>query len=167
MTNGPIPSERNKQYELHDEWRLTVGTRDGATIEMAERAGEDNFFLFGLNVEQVENSRGCYAPHWHDKNGPETRAALDLVFSDYCGRNQPGIFAPLRDKLLDTRRTLHAPGRPRLLLPASERDHRFVLRSGRVGPQSNPESGELGEVFKRPHPCRVHSRHLEEPCPIP
>jgi len=100
MTNGPIRSERNKQYKLHDEWRLKVGTRDGATIEMAEGAGEDNFFLFGLNVEDVENSRGCYASHWHDKNEPETRAALDLAFSDYCSRNQPGIFAPLRDKLL-------------------------------------------------------------------
>jgi starch phosphorylase len=79
---------------------LTVGTRDGATIEMAEEAGEDNLFLFGLTVEQVENSRAWYNPHWHYENEPETRAALDLIFSDYFSRNEPGVFAPLHDMLL-------------------------------------------------------------------
>jgi starch phosphorylase len=79
---------------------LTVGTRDGATIEMAEEAGEDNFFLFGLTAEQVAGSRGWYNPHWHYENEPETRAALDLIFSDHFSRNEPGVFAPLRDTLL-------------------------------------------------------------------
>src|SRR5499426_2196099 len=79
---------------------LTLGTRDGATIEMAEEAGDENFFLFGLTAEQVAGSRGWYDPQWHYDNQPEVRAALDLLFSDHFSRNEPGIFAPLRDTLL-------------------------------------------------------------------
>jgi starch phosphorylase len=79
---------------------LTIGTRDGATIEMAEEAGEDNFFLFGLTAQQVADSRGWYSPWWHYEHEPETRAALDLLFSDHFSRYEPGIFAPIRDTLL-------------------------------------------------------------------
>jgi starch phosphorylase len=79
---------------------LTIGTRDGATIEMAQEAGEENFFLFGLTAEQVAGSRGWYNPRWHYDNQPELRAALDLIFSDHFSGNEPGIFAPLRDTLL-------------------------------------------------------------------
>jgi glycogen phosphorylase len=79
---------------------LTIGTRDGATIEMAEAAGEENFFLFGLTAEQVAASRSWYSPQWHYDHEPETRAALDLIFSDHFSRNEPGVFEPLRETLL-------------------------------------------------------------------
>ena len=79
---------------------LTIGTRDGATIEMAEEGGEENFFLFGLTAEQVAGSRGWYSPRWHYENEPETRAALDLIFSDHFSRFEPGVFEPLRETLL-------------------------------------------------------------------
>jgi len=79
---------------------LTIGTRDGATIEMAEEAGEENFFLFGLTAAQVAESRSWYNPHWHYDNEPETRAALDMIFSNHFNSNEPGIFEPLRDALL-------------------------------------------------------------------
>jgi glycogen phosphorylase len=80
---------------------LTIGTRDGATIEMAAEAGEENFFLFGLTAAEVEDHRGWYNPHWHYEHDPETRAALDLIFSGYFNRGEPGIFDPIRETLLD------------------------------------------------------------------
>jgi starch phosphorylase len=80
---------------------LTVGTRDGATIEMAEEAGEENFFLFGLTADQVADSRGWYSPRWHYENELETRQALDLIFNDHFSRDEPGLFAPIRETLLD------------------------------------------------------------------
>jgi glycogen phosphorylase len=79
---------------------LTIGTHDGATIEMAQEAGEENFFLFGLTAEQVADSRSWYNPRWHYENEPETRAALDLIFSNHFSVHEPGIFEPLRDVLL-------------------------------------------------------------------
>jgi starch phosphorylase len=79
---------------------LTIGTRDGATIEMAEEGGEENFFLFGLTAEQVAGGRSWYSPRWHYDHEPETRAALDLIFSNHFSENEAGAFEPLRDVLL-------------------------------------------------------------------
>jgi starch phosphorylase len=79
---------------------LTIGTRDGATIEMADAAGEENLFLFGLTAEQVAGSRNWYSPRWHYDNEPETRATLDLAFSDQFIVHERGTFDLLRDSLM-------------------------------------------------------------------
>jgi starch phosphorylase len=79
---------------------LTLGTRDGATIEMAREAGEENFFLFGLTAQQVASSRGWYTPGWHYQKEPETHAALDTLFSSELTGGQQGVFEALRASLL-------------------------------------------------------------------
>ena len=79
---------------------LTIGTRDGATIEMAAAAGEENFFLFGLSAEEVAASRGTYNPQWHYDNDPEISAALDLIAGNHFSPNEPDVFAPIVDVLL-------------------------------------------------------------------
>ena len=79
---------------------LTLGTLDGANVEMAEEAGPENLFVFGLNADQVAGSQSWYNPQWHYDNEPETRAALDLIFSGFFNRNEPGAFDPLRETLL-------------------------------------------------------------------
>jgi starch phosphorylase len=80
---------------------LTIGTRDGATIEMAEEAGEENFFLFGLTAQQVADGENSYDPRWHYEHEPETREALDLIVSDHFSPQDRGVFGPVRRALLD------------------------------------------------------------------
>ena len=140
---------------------LTIGTRDGATIEMAEEAGEENFFLFGLTAQQVADSRGYYSPQWHYDNEPETRAALDLIFSDHFSRHEPGVFAPLRDTLLT-----HGDHYMHLadLAAYLEADRRLVERYAdprRLGAPGHLERRGFRKILERPHHCRVRGRHLE------
>ena len=79
---------------------LTIGTRDGATIEMAAAAGEENFFLFGLSADEVAHSRGRHDPRSYYDNDPETRAALDLIAANHFSQTEPGVFAPILDVLI-------------------------------------------------------------------
>jgi starch phosphorylase len=78
---------------------LTMGTRDGATIEMASEAGEENFFLFGLTAEEVAASRGGYDPRWYYEHDAETRAALDLLACGHFAGGDTNLFAPLYNTL--------------------------------------------------------------------
>jgi starch phosphorylase len=75
---------------------LTVGTRDGATVEIGEEAGEDNLFLFGLSAAEVAGSRGWYDPRWHYEHQPEVRQAVDLLFST----GDAAELAPVKQRLM-------------------------------------------------------------------
>jgi starch phosphorylase len=86
---------------------LTMGTRDGATIEMAAEAGEENFLLFGLTAQQVTDSSGWYDPRWHYDHDPETRAALDLIAAGHFSSSDRGLFRPLYDVLMHGDRYMH------------------------------------------------------------
>ena len=80
---------------------LTIGTYDGATIEMAESAGAENLFLFGLSAQQVLETRYWYNPRWHYDNDPEARLALDLIRSGEFDDGDQGVFEPLLHLLLE------------------------------------------------------------------
>ncbi|PWU12029.1 MAG: glycogen phosphorylase [Verrucomicrobia bacterium] len=81
---------------------LTIGTLDGATVEMQEEVGEENIFLFGLKVDEVAAllEKG-YCPEEYYRNDEELRAVVDWVGSNYFTSNEPpGTLAPLRDNLI-------------------------------------------------------------------
>jgi starch phosphorylase len=80
---------------------LTIGTLDGANVEIREEVGAENFFLFGLNAEQVQQlSRTGYRPGEHYEQNAGLRAVLDFIGSGALSPTEPGLFRPLVDNLL-------------------------------------------------------------------
>ena len=80
---------------------LTIGTLDGANVEIRQEVGAENFFLFGLTVEEVLalKARG-YDPGEYIRRSPELREAISLIESGAFGRGDRSLFAPLTGSLL-------------------------------------------------------------------
>ena len=74
---------------------ITIGTLDGANIEIREQVGEDNFFLFGLTAEEVESQRQNYDPARIIAGDPDLRRVIWLLESSYFNQFEPGIFDPI------------------------------------------------------------------------
>jgi starch phosphorylase len=80
---------------------LTIGTLDGANVEIREEVGDDNFFLFGLTAEEVERvKRDGYRPADRLEGDDELREALDLVASGHFAGGDREVFRPLVENLL-------------------------------------------------------------------
>jgi starch phosphorylase len=80
---------------------LTIGTLDGANVEIREAVGGENFFLFGLTAEQVEASRRAgYQPRYHYDRHADLREALDQIGSGFFSPGDRGLFAPIVESLL-------------------------------------------------------------------
>jgi starch phosphorylase len=80
---------------------LTIGTLDGANVEIREEVGADNFFLFGLNAEEVERTvADGYRPQDIYAGNPELKGVIDLLGSGLFSHGDRGVFQPLIDNLL-------------------------------------------------------------------
>ncbi len=80
---------------------LTIGTLDGANVEIREEVGAENFFLFGLKADEVADvKRQGYDPHAYYLNSPDLKEAVDLIASGHFSAGDKGLFAPLVDSLL-------------------------------------------------------------------
>jgi starch phosphorylase len=71
---------------------VTIGTLDGANVEIREAVGADNFFLFGHTVEEIEALRGQYDPQAIINGDPDFRRVMDLLESGHFNHFEPGIF---------------------------------------------------------------------------
>lgn len=81
---------------------LTIGTLDGANVEIREEVGSENFFLFGLTAEQVEmvKARG-YHPREHYEQNPMLRDVIDFIASGELARGDSDLFRPIVENLLN------------------------------------------------------------------
>jgi glycogen phosphorylase len=81
---------------------LTIGTLDGANIEIREEVGAENFFLFGLTTEEVYATISSgYNPWLYYQNNLELKTAIDCIASGYFSNGNPNLFKPLVDSLLN------------------------------------------------------------------
>ena len=80
---------------------LTIGTRDGANIEISEEVGEEHMFLFGLSASEVAGSQGWYDPKWHLDHEPRVRAAVDFLLGETFAWKDPGVFSRLEHMLVE------------------------------------------------------------------
>ncbi len=80
---------------------LTIGTLDGANVEIRQAVGQQNFFLFGLNAHEVEQLRGSgYRPQDYVEDNPELAEAIQLIRDGVFSRGDREMFRPLLDDLL-------------------------------------------------------------------
>jgi starch phosphorylase len=89
---------------------LTIGTLDGANIEIADAVGAEHLFVFGMSVEEVSRqiAEGSYRPRRIYEHDPRVRRVVDTITSGLLAPDQPGLFAPIRDQLLaDNERYVH------------------------------------------------------------
>ena len=80
---------------------LTLGTLDGANVEIHEEVGDDNMFLFGLKTDEVAKLRPSYVSRDWYKKDPEIKAAIDMIRQNVFSVLEPGLFDPIVRNLLD------------------------------------------------------------------
>ncbi len=79
---------------------LTIGTLDGANVEIMEEVGRDNIFIFGLTTQEVERRRAGYQPREIYNADEDIRRAIELIERNFFSMLEPGIFEPLTHELL-------------------------------------------------------------------
>jgi starch phosphorylase len=90
----------NMKFQMNG--ALTIGTLDGANVEIREAVGAENFFLFGLTAAEVQSTRANgYDPRLLYERNEELRETLDLLASGYFSRGDKALFEPIVSRMLD------------------------------------------------------------------
>jgi starch phosphorylase len=146
---------------------LTIGTLDGANVEILEEVGQENIFIFGLSAQEVEKGRASYDPREIYERDEEIRGAIDLIERDFFNMLEPGIFRLLIQNLLSPcdRYMLLADFRDYIdtqdRVDAAYRDRRgwhrkAILNVARSGKFSSDRTiREYASEIWHVHPCEI------------
>jgi len=81
---------------------LTIGTLDGANVEIREEVGQENFFLFGLTADEIIRLRQGYNPRQFVEQNKELAQVMDQLSSDFFSPENRGYFQPIVESLLES-----------------------------------------------------------------
>jgi starch phosphorylase len=79
---------------------ITIGTLDGANVEIMESVGEDNIFIFGLTADEVTAQGPNYDPHAFYERDPFLKETIDLIYNGFFSPEETGLFHSLMDLLI-------------------------------------------------------------------
>ena len=141
---------------------LTIGTLDGANVEIKEEVGEENIFIFGLTVEEVTAlvNKGLQAPATSTQANEELRAVVDWVGSNYFTPDEPGVLSMLRDNLIHSDPFLCLADFQAYSECQKKVDAAFREKSA-LGEDGHPQHRPHGQILQRPHHLRIRPRNLE------
>jgi starch phosphorylase len=80
---------------------LTIGTMDGANVEIREEVGPENIYIFGLRVEEIRELRSIYSPRDYYEQSTIVKRVVDAITSEMFCAGEPGLFNPIKESLLD------------------------------------------------------------------
>ncbi len=147
---------------------LTIGTMDGANIEIREEVGEENIFIFGLLADEVVKLKSSgYNPKTYYESNPMLKRVIDMIASGYFNKNEPGIFKSIVDGLLgvdyycllaDYQAYVDAQDNvSKLYLNSDEWTKMAILNVARVGKFSSDRSiKEYAEKIWKVEPVKIN-----------
>ena len=163
---------RNMKFALNG--ALTIGTLDGANIEIMEEVGRENIFIFGLTADEVVTLRPGYRPMECCQDNPVLKQVIDLIRNGFFSPDDPGLFRPLMDQLLNEDRYMiladfDAYQRTHMQIDAlycdaEEWTKKSILNVARIGKFSSDRTIlEYNRDIWRAEPITIERNQVESP----